>query len=249
MLNYSHGTWLLLLPVILTIGSKYLLTVGGRHLFNPSMFGVAVSLLVSRELITAAPAYQWAGSSVTMSVFILMAALSLFVFRVGRGALIVAFLVTYALQTALRAWIMRHHLPPEVFFIGTLSAPPFFIFTFYMITDPATSPAGRRPQIVLGIWLALVDLWLHTKESVYTFFYAALLIGTGRFWETAEGLQRELREAGTLTGFGGQSDPRLHVGLGQPTSDVEAEIHWYGGTVERRRLAPRAYHVVRQGQP
>lgn len=181
LLNYSHGTWLLFLPVLITIGSKYLLTVNGRHHFNPSMFGVAVALLASRELITAAPAYQWAGSSVTMSAFIVMAALTLFVFKVGRGALIVSFLVTYALQTALRAYVMRHHLPPEVLFIGTLSAPPFFIFTFYMITDPATSPPGRRAQIALGIGLALVDLWLHTKESVYTFFYAALLIASGRF--------------------------------------------------------------------
>ncbi len=181
LLNYSHGTWLLLVPVLLAIGSKYLLTVNGKHHFNPSMFGVAVSLLVSRELITAAPAYQWAGASVTMSAFILMAALTLFVFKIGRGALIVSFLVTYALQTAVRAYVMRHHLPPEVLFIGTLSAPPFFIFTFYMITDPATSPPDRPTQVKLGIALALVDLWLHTKESVYTFFYAALLVGLVRF--------------------------------------------------------------------
>jgi hypothetical protein len=66
-------------------------------------------------------------------------------------------------------------------------------------------------------------------------------------WQTAAGPQQELREVGTLTGFGGQSDPRLHVGLGDITSDaVEAEIRWYGGAVETRRLAPRAYHVATQ---
>lgn len=56
LLNYSHDTWLLFLPVVLAITSKYLLTFEGRHVFNPSMFGVAVSLLATGELITAVSA-------------------------------------------------------------------------------------------------------------------------------------------------------------------------------------------------
>ena len=77
------------------------------------MFGIAVSLLLSQELITAAPAYQWAGGSLTMSVFIATGALMLFVFRVGRGPLVLSFLVFYALQTAIRAYI-RYHSITEV---------------------------------------------------------------------------------------------------------------------------------------
>ncbi len=181
LLNYSHHSWVLFFPVFLTIGSKYLLTFEGRHVFNPSMFGVATSLLLSRELITAAPAYQWAGGSITMSIFIATGALMLFVFRVGKGPLVVSFLVFYALQTAVRAYVMRHHLPWQTLFLGTLESPPFFLFTFYMITDPATSPKGWRGQVALAFALTLVDGFLHFKESVYTFFYAALTIGTARF--------------------------------------------------------------------
>lgn len=181
LLNYSHQNWLLFLPVWLTIGSKYVLTFEGKHVYNPSMFGVATSLLLSRELITAAPAYQWANGAVAMSAFIIMAALVLFFFRVGRGWLVVSFLTFYALQTALRAYVMRHHLPPEVLFLGTLGAPSFFIFTFYMITDPGTSPGTPRGQVLLAAALTLVDLVLHFKESVYTFFYAALTCATVRF--------------------------------------------------------------------
>lgn len=181
LLNYSHGSPWLFVPVLLTIGSKYVLTAGGRHVFNPSMFGVAVSLLATGELVTAAPAYQWAGGSWAMSSFIVMAGLALFVFRIGRGWLIGSFLVLYALQTALRAWVMRHHLPPEMLFLGTLGAPPFFIFTFYMLTDPATSPATPKKQVLLALAITLVDLWLHTKESVFTFFYAALFCAGVRF--------------------------------------------------------------------
>ena len=181
LLNYSHHSWVLLFPVFLAIGSKYVFTVDGKHVFNPAMFGVAVSLLVSREWITAAPAYQWAGGDVTISVFIATAALMLFVFRVGKGWLVVSFLAFYALQTGVRAWVMRHHLPWQTLFFGTLASPPFYLFTFYMITDPATSPKTPRGQVLLALALVLVDAVLHFKESVYTFFYAALTVGTARF--------------------------------------------------------------------
>ncbi len=181
LLNYAHGTPLLLAPVFLAIGSKYVLTFEGRHVFNPSMFGVAVSLLLTHELITAAPAYQWAGGAVGMSAFLVMAALTLFVFRIGRGPLIVSFLVFYALQTALRAWVLRFHMPGDMLFLGTLGSPPFFLFTFYMITDPMTSPRTARGQVAFAAALTLVDLWLHTRQSVFTFFYAALICGAARF--------------------------------------------------------------------
>jgi hypothetical protein len=181
LLNYSHTYRHLFLPVLLAIGSKWLLTWRGRHVFNPSMFGVAVSLLATDELITAAPAYQWAGGAWFFSAFVVMAGLSLFVFKIGRGPLIGSFLAFYALQTAVRAWFMRHHIPPEMLFWGTVASPPFFIFTFYMITDPATSPSEPRKQVALAAALAGIDLWLHTRESVFTFFYAALACGTARF--------------------------------------------------------------------
>jgi hypothetical protein len=206
LLNYSHHSWVLFFPVFLTIGSKYLLTFQGRHVFNPSMFGVATSLLFTQELVTAAPAYQWAGGSVTMSLFLAAGALLLFMSRVGKTWLVVSFLVFYALQTAVRAYIMRHHLPWQTLFFGTLESPPFFLFTFYMITDPATSPRTPRGQVLFALALTLVDGVLHFKESVYTFFYAALALGTVKFtflhakalWTGRGARLRELFDARSL---------------------------------------------------
>ena len=181
LLNYSHQNWLLFMPVYLAVGSKYLLTFERRHIFNPSMFGVAMSLLLVGDLITSAPAYQWAGGDITMTAFVMMAALMLFVFKIGKNWLIFSFLGFYAIQTLIRAYFLRHHIPPEMLFIGTIASPAFFIFTFYMITDPATSPQTRRGQIGFALALTAVDLYLHLRESVFTFFYAALIMGAGRY--------------------------------------------------------------------
>lgn len=199
LLNYSHDYFLLFLPVLLTIGSKHLLTFRGRHVFNPSMFGVAASLIVGGDLISTAPAYQWGGTW-AMSAFLAMAAVVLFVSRIGRNALIVSFLAFYTLQIAVRAYIMRWYLPPEALLLGTLTSAPFFLFVFYMITDPATSPSSRRGQVALAFALTVVDLAFHTRGSLYTFFYAAFTVAWARFlflharrlW--ADGLARGLRD-------------------------------------------------------
>ena len=199
LLNYSHDYLLLLFPVLLTIGSKHLLTFRGRHVFNPSLFGVAVSLLVGGDLISTAPAYQWGGSW-AMSAFLVMAAICLFVARIGRNALILSFLAFYVVQIAFRAHVMRWYLPPEALLLGTLTSAPFFLFVFYMITDPATSPRSRRGQVALALALTLVDLAYHTRGSLYTFFYAALTVAGARFlylhvrrlWE--DGLARWLSD-------------------------------------------------------
>ncbi|MBI3299075.1 MAG: VCBS repeat-containing protein [Elusimicrobia bacterium] len=191
LLNYSHTPWLLFLPVFFTVASKYLLTVDGRHHFNPSLFGVVASLALSGELISTAPAYQW-GGSLALSAFLVMAALSLFVFKVGRGPLVASFLGFYVLQILLRAWIMRWHLPPETLLLGTLTSAPFFLFAFYMITDPATSPANPRMQVGVAFAITLVDLLLHKKESLYTFYYAAFAVAGARFaWLHGRRLLRE----------------------------------------------------------
>src|SRR5205814_3794340 len=184
LLNYSHDSYLLFLPVFLAVGSKYVLTFEGHHVFNPSMFGVAVALLIGGDLIGTAPACQWGGAVVgtwAMSAFLVAAALFLFIFRVGRTPLVVSFLFFYTLQIFLRAYLIRWYLPAESLILGTLTSAPFFLFVFYMITDPKTSPRGTRAQIALGFLLVVVDLAYHLRSSVYTFFYAALTVGAARF--------------------------------------------------------------------
>lgn len=179
LLNYAHDYFLLFVPVYFAIGSKYVFTFGGRHVLNPAQIGVTFSLLSMQELVTAAPAYQWNGIA-SMSVFIVMLGLIFLIPQVKRGALVLSFLITFTATTALRAVIMRWHLPFETLFLGTLSSPAFFLFTFFMITDPATSPSGKKDQIITGVLLALIDLALHLKQSYFTFFYAAAILGGSR---------------------------------------------------------------------
>ncbi|MGH7552490.1 MAG: FG-GAP-like repeat-containing protein, partial [Longimicrobiales bacterium] len=180
LVNFAHGPWLPLIPVFFAIASKYAITFRGRHVFNPTLFAVVVCLKLPGGVFSVAPAYQWGGSA-AMAAFVVTAALALFVFRIGRNPLIISFLGFYFLELALRAWITRFHVPPETLFLGAVTSASFYLFTFFMITDPQTSPASTRGQVGMSAVIVLVDLILHRFESLSTLFFAGFVWFAGRF--------------------------------------------------------------------
>jgi len=160
-----------MVPVFFAIASKYLLTVNGRHVFNPSLFGIVLSLWFADGMISASPAYQW-GGSLAVAIFIVTAALVLFVFKIQRTTLILSFLVFYFVALAFRAWLTRWHMPPETLFMGALTSPAFYLFAFFMITDPVTSPKGKPGQVMMALAIVVIDLLLHKVQVYSTLFYA-----------------------------------------------------------------------------
>ena len=174
LVNYAHGSWYSLVPVFFAISSKYLLTYQGRHIFNPSLIGIVIALLISDGMISASPAYQW-GGSIALVVFIVTAALTVFVFKLRRGYLVTYFLVFYFIALAIRAWLTQWHMPMETWFMGALTSPAFYLFVFFMITDPVTSPASRKGQIFMATCIVVFDLLLHKMQVFPTLFYAGAI--------------------------------------------------------------------------
>jgi Na+-translocating ferredoxin:NAD+ oxidoreductase RnfD subunit len=179
LVNYAHGLWFALVPIFLAIGSKYLFTFGGRHLYNPALFGVVASLLLADGMISESPAYQWGGTYAVVA-FVVTLGLLLFVLPVRRSTLIVSFLAFYFIALAARAWLTRWHMPAETWFMGALTSPAFFLFTFFMITDPQTSPDSKRGQVLMAFGIVAIDFLLHLKFALSTHFFAAFACATLR---------------------------------------------------------------------
>src|SRR5262249_19095128 len=93
---------------------------------------------------------------------------------------VVSFLGFYGLQVALRAYVLRWHVEPEVIVVGALTSPAFYLFTFYMMTDPKTSPAGAGAQVWRSFVVVAIDLVLHRWQSLYTFVYALFIVSAAR---------------------------------------------------------------------
>lgn len=172
LINVSHGIFLPLIPVFFAISSKHIFTAQGQHVFNPALFGVVASLLVGGDMITPSPSYQWGGGELTIVIFIVTAAILLFVRKINRSTLIISFLIFYLAQLCLRALLTPDLMPAHMLFLGAFANPAFYLFTFFMITDPKTSPEGKWGQIFMAFAIVLIDLALHMKQSYATLFFA-----------------------------------------------------------------------------
>ena len=264
LVNYSHGLWLPLIPPFLAIASKYLFTVDRRHVYNPSLFGLVLALWLSEEMISPAPAYQWGGYP-AVAIFIVTAAILMFALRIRRTALIVSFLVFYTINLAIRAWLTRWHVPPETLFFGTLSSPAFYLFAFFMITDPATSPRSTRGQVAMSFGICAFDLAFQQYGSFGAVFKAAFVVYSIMFaWRLAASmrlapgsllprLRSAVKSAVVVVGIAG-SAALVHAGMTDRQVSAHADFFLTGIPAEvsglgagpgdiMNRVDPRIAHV------
>jgi hypothetical protein len=164
-------------PVIfastVAICSKCLLRVpaerGTRHFFNPSNFGITVTLLVF-AWVSIAPPYQFTENMTGIGDWILPAVIVctgtfLNARFTHRLPLIAAWLGGFVAQAALRS-----------LFLDTPFGAGLILYTFYMVTDPATTPSGRREQIAFGFSVAAVYGLLMVAHVVFGLFFALSIV-------------------------------------------------------------------------
>lgn len=183
------NSWLMLLASWMTMSFKYLVTWRGHHLYNPTNITMVLLLLFSGGSVAVAPAYQWGGFwQVPLVVFALGTVVC---WRAKKLALVNAFWITYALGALLRAHLT--HMPAEITLYAQFSGGAFWLFSFFMITDPKTTPPDRRGQILFGVVVALVDVWLQLSFAVFSLFYALFVVSTARaLWMIVPDLRRRL---------------------------------------------------------
>jgi hypothetical protein len=168
--------WLMLLTSWICITSKYLVTWRGRHIYNPTNIALVAMLLLSGGEAAVAPAYQWGGR---YEVVALVFVLGLIVMqRVRKLPLVLSFATVFVLGALVRAHLT--HMPAEITIWAQVSGGAFWLFIFFMITDPKTSPASAKGQIAFGVGLALVDIWFQLAFAVFSLFYALFLVSSLR---------------------------------------------------------------------
>jgi hypothetical protein len=56
----------------------------------------------------------------------------------------------------------------------------FVLYTFYMVTDPATTPSSARGQVVFGLSVAAVYAALMVSHVVFGLFFALTIVCVAR---------------------------------------------------------------------
>lgn len=167
----SPALWPYALCSMLSITSKYVLRVKGRHLWNPSNFGLCAMLLVAPDTV-AALSIQWGNYLPPMIIIWLLG--SFIIWRLKRFHICATYVVSFLCFAGLRSWITGHPLLAEV---APITGPMYQLFIFFMITDPKTTVQSKWGQNVVTFLVALVEMILRLNESVYAPFYALFLVG------------------------------------------------------------------------
>lgn len=138
---------------VAAIASKFVLRFRGKHLFNPTNFGLVALMVASHGRVWVSPG-QW--GSAALFGFLVLCLGGLVVNRAARSDVTYAFLAAYGSVLLGRAlWLGQ----PLAIPLHQASSGAFLIFTFFMISDPKTTPDSRAGRILFACLVALGAGW------------------------------------------------------------------------------------------
>lgn len=153
-----------------------------RHYLNPSNFGIAVTLLLFPWVGIAAP-YQFTQNlgvfgdwGVPLTIICTGSLLNTWYTR--RIPLALAWVGTFALQaivSSLILWSTTGYCPMGAR-LSAMTGVAFILFTFYMVTDPATTPERPWTQVAFGASVALVYSLFLMLHIVFGLFMALVIV-------------------------------------------------------------------------
>jgi enediyne biosynthesis protein E5 len=167
----SPAFWPYVLCALLSITSKYVLRYRGRHLWNPSNFGISALLFLASDA-AASLSIQW-GNYVLPMIVIWVLGITI-VWRVKRFHITATYVASFLAFAFLRSRITGNPWQGE---IAPLTGPEYQLYIFFMITDPKTTVKGVRGQCLVAFLVALVEMVLRLNQVVYAPFYALFMVG------------------------------------------------------------------------
>jgi len=166
--------WPFALCSVLSIMSKYVLRVKGRHLWNPSNFGLCVLFFpAAYGLLDIAPLNtQWGNNMWPMLVIWIVGLYT--IWKVKRFHVTATYIVAFVALAFLRGTITGDGFWTEV---APLTGPMYQLFALFMITDPVTTVSSKKGEMGVTILIAIVEFFLRLAEFVAAPFYALFLVG------------------------------------------------------------------------
>jgi len=155
-------------PVLEADGKVHL-----RHFLNPSNFGITATLLLWPS-VGIAPPYMFAENisgwlDWVLPLAVICTGSFLNTKLTGRMPLIAAWLGFFAVQAVLRSVFGGDPIGAT---LVPMTGFAFILFTFYMVTDPATSPSNRRNQVLFAAAVAAGYALVIELHIVFGLFYA-----------------------------------------------------------------------------
>ena len=171
MLVRSPAIWPYALCSAISITSKYVLRVDGRHIWNPSNFGIVAMLLLAADTV-ASLSVQWGNNLLPMAVVWCFG--SVIIHALGRFHITITYVVSFVAFALVRSMVTGHPFLSEV---APITGPMYQLYIFFMITDPKTTVRSFRGQCVVAFLVAGVEAIFRLLEFVHAPYYALFIVG------------------------------------------------------------------------
>src|ERR1700685_1516376 len=144
-----------------------------RHFLNPSNFGITIVLLLF-PWVGIAPPYHFTENLAGAGYWILPAIIcvtgtTLNLRFTGKLPLIAGWWGGFVTQAAVRTLVFG---TPLIAALNPMMGVAFLLFSFYMVTDPATTPFDKKSQVLFGLSVAVVYGLLVCMHVVFGLFFA-----------------------------------------------------------------------------
>jgi enediyne biosynthesis protein E5 len=169
LLLRADALWLYAAAAAIAIGSKFVFRVDGKHIWNPAGLAIVVLLLTSGG-VWISPG-QW-GTEVWFAA--LTGFLAILVLGAARRAdIAIFFFASHAvLLLARAAWLGD----PLAIPMHQLQSGSLLIFTFFMISDPRTTPDSALGRFLFAFAVALLTHYMAFFMQMRSALYFALIV-------------------------------------------------------------------------
>jgi len=174
LLLRTDSPWLAASAAVAAIASKFVIRGNGKHLFNPTNFGLVATMSMTRD-VWVSPG-QWGHSA--LFAFLMACLGGVVVYRAWRSDVTVAFLAAYASLLFGRARLLGDPLSIP---LHQLQSGALLLFSFFMISDPKTTPDSRSGRILFaalvaaGAWYVQFKLF-RTNGILWSLAATSLLV-------------------------------------------------------------------------
>ena len=167
----SPAFWPYALCAAISIVSKYAIRVEGRHIWNPSNFGVS-SMLFLAPFAVAPLSIQWGNNH--WPLYIIWVLGSIIIGRLHRFHICLTYVASFFLFAAIRQRLIGQSFKTE---IAPITSAPYQLFIFFMITDPKTTVRSKWGQCLTAIAVAGAECLFRLGESIHAPYYALFCVG------------------------------------------------------------------------
>ncbi len=152
--------WVAIFAAFVSILSKYIIRINGKHVFNPSALGIVLAILLTNKAWISPG--QW-GSGVVI-LFTVLCLGFIVVTKVQSLSVSISFLAVFGMLLFIRQIIYLGW--PMDFFVQSISTGSLLLFSFFMITDPKTIPNHTIAKIIWCMVIAAISFYLATFKFI-----------------------------------------------------------------------------------